>query len=200
MRSYVFCITIYLSIAIKKRRCVSLLSSLSVSGLWVDFDVFPLLVLTQMASRGVLLSDKSRWGAITNVYVSRTCLTWGTTHTAEATAVAGQVSRFVVLLAQWKSFIVIWCAAWSVPLELRPSGDWFVFNNMSMIWPHLRSSAHCFVCFDVVTDGQSAYPSWCQAPLWDPWTDFSFSSILPDNFFAFRLGAPSLTRGRVCNL
>jgi hypothetical protein len=51
-----------------------------------------------------------------------------------------------------------------------------------------------------VTGGQSAYPSWCRAPLWGPWPDFSFSFLLPDDCFALRLGAPSLTRGRVCNL
>jgi hypothetical protein len=50
-----------------------------------------------------------------------------------------------------------------------------------------------------MTDGHSAYPSWCRAPLWDPWLDFSFSFRLPDNCFALRLGAPSLTIGRVCN-
>jgi hypothetical protein len=33
-----------------------------------------------------------------------------------------------------------------------------------------------------------------------PMTRFSFSFPLPDNCFALRLGAPSLTRGRVCNL
>jgi hypothetical protein len=27
---------------------------------------------------------------------------------------------------------------------------------------------------DVMTDGQSAYPSWCRAPLWNPWPDFFF--------------------------
>jgi hypothetical protein len=38
--------------------------------------------------------------------------------------------------------------------------------------------------------------SWCRAPHWGPWPDFSFSFLLPDNCFALRLGAPSLTRGR----
>jgi hypothetical protein len=53
---------------------------------------------------------------------------------------------------------------------------------------------------DVLTDGQSAYPPWCRAPLWGPWPDFSSSFLLPDNCFALHLGAPSLTRGRVYNL
>jgi hypothetical protein len=38
-------ITIYLSVAVKIRECVSLVSSFSVSGLSRDFDVFQLLVL-----------------------------------------------------------------------------------------------------------------------------------------------------------
>jgi hypothetical protein len=37
----------------------------------------------------------------------------------------------------------------------------------------------CITCelswVDVVTDGQSAYPSWCRAPLWGPWPDFFFT-------------------------
>jgi hypothetical protein len=32
---------------------------------------------------------------------------------------------------------------------------------------------------EAVTDGQSASLSWCQAPIWNSWPDFSF---LPDNF------------------
>jgi hypothetical protein len=40
---------------------------------------------------------------------------------------------------------------------------------------------------EVVTDGQSAYPPWCRAPLRSPWPDFSFSFLLPDTFFALRL-------------
>jgi hypothetical protein len=51
-----------------------------------------------------------------------------------------------------------------------------------------------------VTDGQSAYPSWCRAPLWDPRPDFIFSFLLLENYFTLRLGAPFLTRGRVCIL
>jgi hypothetical protein len=43
-------------------------------------------------------------------------------------------------------------------------------------------------------------PSWCQASLWGPWPDFPFSFLLPESWFTLRLGAPSLTRGRVCNL
>jgi hypothetical protein len=46
------------------------------------------------------------------------------------------------------------------------------------------------------TDGQS----WCRAPLWGPWPDFTFSFLLPENCFALRLQKPSLTIGQVCNL
>jgi hypothetical protein len=42
--------------------------------------------------------------------------------------------------------------------------------------------------------------SWCRAPLWGPWSDFTFFFLLPEICFALRLGAPSLARGRVCNL
>jgi hypothetical protein len=33
-----------------------------------------------------------------------------------------------------------------------------------------------------------------------PWPDFTFPFLLPENCIVLRLGAPSLTRGRVCNL
>jgi hypothetical protein len=49
-------------------------------------------------------------------------------------------------------------------------------------------------------DRRSVSQSWCRAPLCGPWPDFIFSFLLPENCFALRLGAPSLTRGRVCNL
>jgi hypothetical protein len=50
------------------------------------------------------------------------------------------------------------------------------------------------------TDGQSVCISWCRAPLWGPWPDFTFSFLLPENCFALRPGAPSLAIGWVCNL
>jgi hypothetical protein len=43
---------------------------------------------------------------------------------------------------------------------------------------------------DVMTDGQSACPSRCRAPLRGPWPDFIFSFLLPENCFALRLGRP----------
>jgi hypothetical protein len=59
----------------------------------------------------------------------------------------------------------------------------------------LNRSQSCFM-----TDGQSVSMYWCRAPLWDPCPDFTFSFLLPENCLALRLGAPSPTRGRVCNL
>jgi hypothetical protein len=50
------------------------------------------------------------------------------------------------------------------------------------------------------TDSQSISMSWCQAPLWGPWPDFTFSFLLLENCFALCLGVPSLMRGKVCNL
>jgi hypothetical protein len=50
------------------------------------------------------------------------------------------------------------------------------------------------------TDGQSVSMSWCRVPFWGAWPHFSFPFLLPENCFALRLGAPSLMRGRVCNL
>jgi hypothetical protein len=46
------------------------------------------------------------------------------------------------------------------------------------------------------TDGRSVSTSWCRAPLWGPWPDFTFSFLLKKNCFALRFGKPSLTRGR----
>jgi hypothetical protein len=47
------------------------------------------------------------------------------------------------------------------------------------------------------TNGQLVSLSWCRAPLWGPWPDFTFSFLLSENCIVLRLGAPSLTRGRV---
>jgi hypothetical protein len=42
-----------------------------------------------------------------------------------------------------------------------------------------------------VTDGQSAYQSWCRAPLWDPWPDFTFSILFFQKIaLLFVLGRP----------
>jgi hypothetical protein len=77
----------------------------------------------------------------------------------------------------------------------------YTVNSTDYMWPFFRMFWRSGLSWvDVVTDGHSAYPSWCRAPLWGPWPDFSFSFLLPDNWFALRFGALSLTRGRVCNL
>jgi hypothetical protein len=50
----------------------------------------------------------------------------------------------------------------------------------------------------ITTDSQLATQSWCQAPIWDQFyflLEISFRQLWVCNFVA-----PSLTRGRVCNL
>jgi hypothetical protein len=65
------------------------------------------------------------------------------------------------------------------------------------LWREDESAICSAICQGI--DGQSVSMSWFRAPLWGPWPHFS---LFP--FFcwtiALRLGAPSLTRGRVCNL
>jgi hypothetical protein len=51
--------------------------------------------------------------------------------------------------------------------EVRVTLRLTVSQSVCMSW--------CCCWVDVVTDGQSAYPSWCRAPLWGPWPDFSIS-------------------------
>jgi hypothetical protein len=51
------------------------------------------------------------------------------------------------------------------------------------------------------TDGQSASMCWYRAPLWDLRPDITFSrNVAVWNLRSCFYGAPSLTRGRVCNL
>jgi hypothetical protein len=53
----------------------------------------------------------------------------------------------------------------------------------------------------ITTDSQSASPSWCQAPTWDPRQIFPFLSLII--FIQLRVcwcGTPSLKKGWVCNL
>jgi hypothetical protein len=50
-----------------------------------------------------------------------------------------------------------------------------------------------------MTDDQSTSPSWCQAPIWYPRPIFSFLFSLWQLQVSW-CGAPSLTRGRVCNV
>jgi hypothetical protein len=53
----------------------------------------------------------------------------------------------------------------------------------------------------ITTDSQLASPSWCQAPIWYPPPIFPPLSLI--SFRQLRVcwcGAPSLTRGRICNL
>jgi hypothetical protein len=52
-----------------------------------------------------------------------------------------------------------------------------------------------------MTDGQSVSMSWYRAPLWDLWPDItSCRNVAVWNLRSCFCGAPSLTRGWVCNL
>jgi hypothetical protein len=72
---------------------------------------------------------------------------------------------------------------------------------------HSVQSPLLLLCFTTsqsyfTTDGQSANQPWYQATTWDPWPIF-FSFFLEIAFRQLRVcycGAPSLPRGRVCNL
>jgi hypothetical protein len=64
---------------------------------------------------------------------------------------------------------------------------------------YLRTPAPSQSQSHITTDSHSASPSWCQAPIWDPWPIF----LSPWDFLLDSCGyfvAPSLTRGRACNL
>jgi hypothetical protein len=78
----------------------------------------------------------------------------------------------------------------SVPMEER----WWITCSVHSLYVQYQLTrwAH------VVTDCQSVYPSWCWAPPCSRGQNFSF--LLPENCFALRLGATSLTRGQVYNL
>jgi hypothetical protein len=52
----------------------------------------------------------------------------------------------------------------------------------------------------ITTDSRSASPSWCQAPIWDPRPVFLSLGIFFRQLQVCYFVAPSLTRGRVCNL
>jgi hypothetical protein len=51
----------------------------------------------------------------------------------------------------------------------------------------------------ITTDNQLASPFWCQAPIWDPRPMFLLE-ILFEQLRVCYFVAPSLTRGRACNL
>jgi hypothetical protein len=53
---------------------------------------------------------------------------------------------------------------------------------------------------EITTGSQSASPSWCQAPIWDQQLIFFLLDIFFRQLRVCYFVAPSLTRGRVCNL
>jgi hypothetical protein len=50
----------------------------------------------------------------------------------------------------------------------------------------------------IATDDESVSKSWYRAPSWGPWPDIFF--LLIWKLLSCSIGAPSLTRGRVCHL
>jgi hypothetical protein len=64
---------------------------------------------------------------------------------------------------------------WASPAES------FSGLSPSKSWPYRSRSRNYFT-----TDGQSVSMSWCRAPFWGPWPDFTFFFLLPENCFALR--------------
>jgi hypothetical protein len=108
-------------------------------------------------------------------------------------------------------------------LEHREQTNSYPQQDKASSWPHsaqrnqssdqIRTAAllsytarHRFECWPSKSklyydDSQSASPSWCQPPIWDPRPIGSLLSLI--NFRQLRVcwcGEPSLTRWRVCNL
>jgi hypothetical protein len=69
---------------------------------------------------------------------------------------------------------------------------WTKFKYISLCWR--RSQSY------ITTDSQSAIPSWCQAPIWDTRPIFFILEIFFKQLRVYYFLAPSLTRGRACNL
>jgi hypothetical protein len=53
---------------------------------------------------------------------------------------------------------------------------------------------------EITTDSQSASPSWCQAPIWDPRPIYLSLETFFGQLRSCYVVEPSLARGRVCNL
>jgi hypothetical protein len=84
---------------------------------------------------------------------------------------------------------------WYKLLVVQPPGcfvqllciGWWLHCNSQREFLHKNTDSGSFY---FATDGQSTSLSWCRAPIWGPWPYLRSSCW----------GAPSLTRGRVCNL
>jgi hypothetical protein len=88
-------------------------------------------------------------------------------------------------------FLTVTCLLQS----LRSIGLWGWYITISVtILDIIRSRSRSYF----TTDSQSVYMSWCRVPFGAH--DQILLFPLPENCFALRLGAHSLTRGRVCNL
>jgi hypothetical protein len=79
--------------------------------------------------------------------------------------------------------------------------------NISQVDGHLIPASLCICCLKTqnrsyfTTDSQSVSMSWYRAPLWDLQPDIiSWQNVAVWNLRSCIYGAPSLTRGQVCNL
>jgi hypothetical protein len=75
--------------------------------------------------------------------------------------------------------------------------------NTAVIWNNCYAHDHGSISWSwsyITTDSQSASLSWCQALIWDMWPIFFRHEISCRQLRLCYFVAPSLTRGRVCNL
>jgi hypothetical protein len=79
----------------------------------------------------------------------------------------------------WLSWVrlMLWSTV-SRPISLVEYCRWIHWHLAELSW------------FDVMTNGQSAYQSWCRAPLWGPWPDFAFPFSCRTIALLFVLGRP----------
>jgi hypothetical protein len=75
-----------------------------------------------------------------------------------------------------------------------PLFQWRAITFLS-VYPHnffmfKKLGSRSYFTTDGQSVSQSVSMSWCRAPLWGPWPDFSFSFLLPENYLLFVLGWP----------
>jgi hypothetical protein len=126
----------------------------------------------------------------------------------------GQIPAFLSPVTGWASyipgigFVVVWTLSWlelmlwltvSRPIRL---GVGHPFGAHNHIFSSRRSKFEVTLQLTVSQSvSQSVIMSWCRAPLWDLRPDStSCRSVAVWNLWSSFCGAPSLTRGRVCNL
>jgi hypothetical protein len=82
--------------------------------------------------------------------------------------------------------------------KFRPLKPGIHLNNMTEVLG--RTHRQLKLKSKLLYDSRSVSMCSCRAPLWGSWPNFTLFFLLPENCFALCLGAPSLTRERVCNL